>query len=361
MGWARSRNTEGVSVAATIWGLAELIWALARAQLRTWSLGCALASAVFLRYDNIVLCLLVVLCAFAIHPPLKALTRGLVVALIFVTPLVIWTVRSIKLGLSFPPTMNVVASINPDDSVPYPEGVRKYALSWVVNSTDMKLFTMPAYKGSYRTIRVPDSVFDTAGERREVHEVESELSRYHGARIPRHIDYLFGAIADVRYSTHPWRQIFWLPLERIKAMWIDPYYSWGWPIGFGNAKTSLALERQIDEKGEGALIRIAWANPEFAVGKILVNAYVFGLITAFLLLVILRPPSLSARHVRTIFAIAVVLAVARSLLLAALAQVETRYIIDCIPAMEISVVIGSAGLWQRYMRGPQVPLSETIQ
>jgi|GEM_PF-508678 len=342
LGWARSLNTEALAVATTIWVLAELFLSIARKRLRIWPLGIALACAAFIRFDNILLCFLVVVCVFAIHRPAEALRRGIAVAIVFAIPLLIWTVRSVAAGLPLVPTVNVAASMNPDGTVLFPVGMKKYYLSWLANATDQRTFSIPVYNGEYQEMHVPDKVFDSQLERRRVGLLLTKLAKLRAKPIPKEIDDEFGAMAAERYAHDPLRQIIWLPLSRLGTMWINPFYSWGLPISFGKAEISIAMKRQLDAGGTGAMVRAVLGNPGFAIGKAVANGYLILLLAAFLglLFSFFRTPP--PPYVWTVFVMALTLVLVRSLFLVSMAQVETRYIVECIPAIEAAVVLGLA-------------------
>ena len=342
LGWARSLNTEALALATTIWVLAELFLSLARKRLRIWPLGIALACAAFIRFDSILLCSLVVVCAFAIHRPAEALRRGIAVAAVFAIPLLIWAARSVALGLPLVPTVNVAAAINPDGSILFPVGAKKYYLSWLANATDQRTFSIPVYNGEYQEMHVPDQVFDSELERQRVHQLLAKLKELRAKPMPKEIDDEFGAIAAERYAHDPYRQIIWLPLSRLRTMWINPFYSWGLPVSFEKATVSIAMKRQLDAGGAGAIVRAALDNPVFAIVKAVANGYLVLLTAAFLglLFYFFRTPP--PPYVWTVFIVALTLVLVRSLFLVSVAQVETRYIVECIPAMEVAVILGLA-------------------
>jgi hypothetical protein len=236
--------------------------------------------------------------------------------------------------------MNVAASMNPDGSVLFPVGAKKYYLSWLANATDQRTFSMPVYNGNYHEMRVPDKVFDSELERQRVHRLLTQLAKLRNKPMPKEIDDEFGAIAAERYAHDPLRQIIWLPLSRLKTMWINPFYSWGLPIGFEKAEISIAMKRRFDTGGAGAIIQAALDNPGFAIGKAIANGYAIALGAVFLglLFYFFRTPP--PPYVWTVFVVALTLVLVRSLFLVSVAQVETRYIVECIPAMEVAVILG---------------------
>jgi hypothetical protein len=254
----------------------------------------------------------------------------------------VWTARSVAAGLPLVPTVNVAAHINSDGSVLFPAGMKKYYLSWLADATDQRTFSIPIYTGEYQEMYVPDRVFDNDRERQQVHTLLSKLSKLRGTKIPREIDDKFRAIAVERYARDPFRQIIWLPLSRLRTMWINPFYSWGLPIGFEKATTSIAMSRKFDAGGMSTIIQAAIDNPGFALGKAIANGYWFSLLAIFAALPIfflLRPPP---RDVWIVFSMALFLFLVRSLFLVSIAQVETRYLVESVPAIEVAVVLGLA-------------------
>jgi hypothetical protein len=211
---------------------------------------------------------------------------------------------------------------------------------------------MPIYNGAYHELYVPDKVFDSDLERKRVHLLLSRLSQLRNKPIPKDIDDAFGAIAAERYAHDPMRQIIWLPLSRLRTMWINPFYSWGLPIGFDKAEVSIAMKRRFDTGGANAIIQAALDNPGFALGKAVANGYLIALLAAFagLFVALFRAPP--PRYVWTVFMLVSALVLVRSLFLVSVAQVESRYIIECIPAIEVAVVLGLASFWKKPARPP---------
>jgi hypothetical protein len=108
------------------------------------------------------------------------------------------------------------------------------------------------------------------------------------------------------------------------------------------------MKQRLDKGGTGALIQTALENPVAAIGKALANGYLVVLLAAFLgmlLLFLTKPPSPAVAFV---FKLALMLAVARSVFLISVGQVETRYIVECVPLFEVAVILALA---ERRKRG----------
>ena len=77
-------------------------------------------------------------------------------------------------------------------------------------------------------------------------------------------------------------------------------------------------------------------------GKAIANGYWFSLLAilaALPIFFLLRPPP---RDVWIVSLVTLSLLLVRSLFLVSIAQVETRYIAECAPAIEVAVVLGLA-------------------
>ncbi|MBM3557543.1 MAG: glycosyltransferase family 39 protein, partial [Alphaproteobacteria bacterium] len=65
--WTRWILTDGLSIAATLWVFSELVLSIARRQLRILAVALSAITALFLRYDNIVLIVPIALVGVALH------------------------------------------------------------------------------------------------------------------------------------------------------------------------------------------------------------------------------------------------------------------------------------------------------
>lgn len=126
--WVRMTLTETSAFTTTLWVFAELILSLADRRLRAVPLGIALAAAIFVRYDQIFLCLAVAAVGFYLYTPVQALKRGLVIALVVAAPLMAWTARNMVVGLDVVPHALTLE----DGGVP-PLGYIAWGNTWTTN------------------------------------------------------------------------------------------------------------------------------------------------------------------------------------------------------------------------------------
>jgi hypothetical protein len=110
------------------------------------------------------------------------------------------------------------------------------------------------------------------------------------------------------------------------------------------------MKRRFDTGGVGAILQAAHDNPRFALGKAIANGYLIALLAAFagLFAALFRAPP--PPYVWTVFMLALALVLVRSLFLVSMAQVESRYIIECVPAIEMAVVLGLASFRKKRAR-----------
>jgi Dolichyl-phosphate-mannose-protein mannosyltransferase len=338
VGWSRALLTEELALATTMWVLAELLLSLAHGRFRTWPLGLALASAVFVRYDGVLLCVPVALCAFLIYSPWKAILSGASVAAVLLLPLAAWSARSVYEGLPFPPSTNAVRDQGPaGDTMPIPIGFRRYGMTWIVTPTDAYAYTLFGYATSYSRVRVPERAFESKAEAARVHSLLDALKAHEGKPIPKDIDDAFGKLADQRMAAEPFRVWLWLPIMRIAMMWINPTYGWGLPLEFPTSQAALDMERTIRQSGPFGVAKLVIEHPVIAAGKMIANGYLVLLIAAFLALPFFW--SRLDRNARLVTAIAAVYVAARSVFFAEMAYLESRYVVECIPAMEVAVIL----------------------
>ncbi len=330
VGFSRTLLTEPTAIAATEWVFAELILSLAMRRLRLWPLGAALAAAIFIRYDAILLCLIAAWTAFHLHPMGAALRRGAALASIVAAPLALWTLRCVVAGLPYFPSTPVAGV-----TWPTPNHMLQWGMSWAVTSEQQFNFAFPILDGDYSDIRVPASIYVNDGERREVEQQLRTLSRLDGHPVPREIDDVFASLMAQRRGSHPVETFLVYPLKRAVAMWGDAYSSYGWPINFHPAE-AFAIVHAVDRGGVDALIRAVLQYPFQAAGKVAVNGYKFMVFGIFAIAIIWRR-SAALAEISEITLVAAAYALVRTAFFASgvVAYSEIRYLAEALPGLEL--------------------------
>ena len=336
LAWPRLALTETLALATTMWVLAELLLSLAERRLRIWTIAIALAFAVFVRYDGVLLCFAVAFCAFVIHGPKRALLRGGAIALILALPVLAWVARSADSGLGYVPMIWSASVGGPANG-----GFVSWARTWSAHEYDYPKWAYPLYKQRYSKIRIDDRAFDDEEERVHVARLLRELARFDGEPFPAHVNTAFAAIAAERRARDPLRHWAWIPLRRAANMWFNPYSSFGWPLEVPNA-----LRDTVRGAGLGGIVAAIAEHPLIAAGKVLVSGYRFLLAIGFAAAgayAIRR----RERYLIPLLGIATIILVARTVFFSGTALMEARYIMEAVPGLEIVAVLGLWEVWRR--------------
>jgi hypothetical protein len=344
IGWPRHLFTETLALATTTWVFAELVLSLADRRLRIIPLALALAAAVFVRYDGIWLCLPTALCAFLLHPPAIALGRGMILALLMMLPLAAWSVRSISAGL---PAIPSLATANQE--VQLPLGYLEWGGTWSVSEYQLASWAFPVYNRRYSAIYVDASAFDGPEERARVESLLARMVVWEGKPLPQDIDAAFAALADERKARNPARRWFWLPLKRAAVMWTNPYSSSGWPAAAElDADVPASELKLLVEEGMAGAFRLVFKYPVLAAYKALTAGYRWLICTLIAILLVLSWTSPALREARFLLWLAVAYAMARTGFFSFFFANSTRYIIECVPGLEVAAVVCLAALWRRH-------------
>ena len=161
------------------------------------------------------------------------------------------------------------------------------------------------------------------------------ISGFDGQQFPAAIDREFAAIALQRRLAAPFRYWLWLPLQRIGRIWFNPSNSGGWPVALGWQGGSL------DFKAAAEIVR---QHPWSVLVKVASAGWRIGVLALALLLFALsirRTISLS----RMVLWAALLHAIGRTAFLGWGFFIESRYLLETIPMLEIAIVLSIAEHW----------------
>jgi len=338
--WPRFLVTEALAVATTTWVLAELILSLAEQRLRLLPLALALVAALFVRLDAALLAVPVALAGFLVHRPAAAVRRGAILALLVAVPLAAWTVRNIAVGL---PSLWPTSMTMPDNSRP-PVGYIEWGRSWMSDEYQKPGWGYTVNRLAYDRIAIDGRAYDSPEERARVEALLAELRRHTGQAFPKEIDDAFAAIAAERNARHPLRAWLGLPLRRAWSMWANPFSSYGWPTELSSA-TSDEARLALARGGLGGALAVALDNPWTALGKAVTASCKFALLLLFLVAVALAVTRRLGLARRIVW-IAGSYVLARTAVYAWSAGLESRYMIEAVPFIEVAVAVAAAALWR---------------
>jgi len=319
--WSRWVLTETATTAAVLWVFAELLWSLHRKRLSILPLGLALAVGFFLRYDTLPLCAAVVVAAFAIHPPLQALRRGLLVALILALPVAAWTMRNVAQGLNAMPQA--------DYGVGYLRGHGYYTwlATWTRDFYEATHAAYPFANRDYKDIAIPARVLSDPGGK-NARALLAALTERAGEPLPRGVDEAFLQLAAERRAALPWQVYLVNPLYRTASMWLSPAYSYGWRLQLG-----VAAQRLVLNKGIRGAVELVREYPGPVIGKAALAGYRFLLTIAFLSALVLA--SIRPNRAGIPLAMVFVYCVAKTLFVVPLGQEDPRLVTQPYAMMEV--------------------------
>ena len=329
--WSRMALTETLSFAAIIWLFAELIHSLALRRLRVWPLGISMVAALFIRYDNVFVCLAIAIVAFYLHTPKQALMRGGFIAAIVAAPLFIWTVRNTASGLDAIPSSIIMKGQNQP-----PLGYIKWGKSWSINQYQYPSWLYPITGRNYKAISIDSSVYNSEQEKELVENLLRELRTYQGKPFPNHIDVAFARLAQARHDQNPIWYSLGVRLQRSWNTWFNLKASSGWPVSIAGLHHVGADRHESDSYSR--LKALAFENPFSAAVRGITGIYRIGLFAA-LAVALIYSIRVNLGVVGPIIWCASAIALGRLFLFAILDVVETRYALGAVPGIEIALCL----------------------
>jgi 4-amino-4-deoxy-L-arabinose transferase-like glycosyltransferase len=233
------------------------------------------------------------------------LLAGALVALISLAPLAPWTVRNWKTLHEFQPLAPRYAT-EPEEVTP--RGFNRWARTWMADYASVEEIYWNVPGDKIDADKLPRRALDSAGEATLALIADYNVTQ----QLTPQIDARFDQVAEERIRAHPFRYYIELPVMRVADMWLRP-------------RTELMpsdprwWEFNDDTKGTG-----------IAVGLGVINLFFVGAATLGL---IFRRSDI--RYVGLL----VVFLVVRSAFLGTIENPETRYTLECYPAI---IVLASA-------------------
>jgi len=346
IGWSRSVLTECLSITVAIWLLAELIRSWDLRELRPVVVGSALFVGLLVRYDFVLATVPVALCGFMLHPPLEALRRGLIVAMMIVLPLGAWTVRSVLQGL--PPTPPFGQTLSGE---PLPNGVHSWIGTWMDDQYGFRSSVWALVRWDYRSLRPPPSAYVSMHEQSAVENMLTELrDHYQGRVVPTVIDAKFMDFATSRIRAQPFDRWILLPLRRIASMWLSPYPSMGWPAEIEDNRREAM--RHTVEKTKGGILEALRQDTYRVVVKAAVTAhrYALGGVAIVLAFFAWRTKSDFLQYMS---ALCVGYALVRTLVFSQTLLIETRYLAPSFAWLDVLAALSVYLIWARWRQAKQ--------
>jgi len=333
--WPRYVQTETLSLAATIYLLAEIILSLSIKKIRVISISLALIFATWIRLDNIFLTIPVAITVIYIHGFRNGIIKGILIATILSSTWATWTTRNIIVKL---PNLIPTDMIMPDGSRP-PSGYLKWTKTWITHEYERPGALWGINRKNYISINIPDRAYENNKEKKEIKLLVKKLKLLNGQNFPIEIDNEFKRIAQLKIVNNPLQ--YWLIYPSIRAirMWTNPFSSFGWPNEMPDRGLS-KNERLAAAKGNiSILMQKAVEYPFHAISK---GFNAFYRLILMLLLIFSFFNFYKLKKENPLFAlnfITISYMTSRSLFFSLNSNFETRYMVTTIPFIEILVCL----------------------
>jgi len=239
---------------------------------------------------------------------LSVIRAAVILVIAALAPLVPWTVRNFHTMHRFQPLAPRYATESDEQPMP---GFNRWIKTWMAEYTSVQEIYWRVPGDAIDVTRLPRRAFDSAAQRQATEQLFADYNLDH--EVTAEIDARFAALAAARIQTAPLRYYLWLPALRIADMWLRP-------------RTELLPSDprwwEFDDDPTWLTVSIA-----------------FGLIN----LAYLAAAAVGLLRSRELLGIGlfVLFLALRSLFLGTLENPETRYTLECYPA----VIVAAAALW----------------
>ena len=333
--WPRYLQTETLSLAATIYLIAEIIISLSLKRIRVIPIGLALIFATWIRLDNVFLTIPVAVTTIYLHGFKLGIKKGLLIAIILASTWGTWTVRNIIVDL---PKLIPTDMIMPDGSRS-PTGYLKWTKTWITHEYERPGALWGINRKNYSGIDIPQRAYADNEEKLKIEKLVETLKSIDKQDFPIEIDNKFKEIADQKIKNNPIQYWLTYPSIRLIRMWTNPFSSFGWPNEMPDRGLS-KNERLAAAKGNiNILLEKAFAYPYHAISKGFNALYRFIL----MLLLIYSLLNMYKRNIQDpVFAFSLITIsylISRTIFFSLNSNFETRYMVTCIPFIEILVCL----------------------
>ncbi|MGF1833591.1 hypothetical protein [Photobacterium sanguinicancri] len=333
LAWSRAILTESIVIPLIIVIFASVISDLVDKKLSIIKWSVLLTFAIFVRYELLILCLIVPILSTRLYTLNVATKKTLCVALLVIVPISLWVTRSINQGLIFPPNPKTA-----HEHIEYPTGVTKWFKTWAYKTEDNPLFIWKIFGGHYNQLRVPDRAFNNEQEKEKILFLLDKLKNHNGSSIPDDINNEFMAIAVKKIEGNPFNYWFFLPAKRVSSMVSDLLYSNNLPIILPE-DDAIELKRRISNNlNVTGIVSIIYDYPSNTITRAIIALYKV-VIYVFFIFIIFKLPSYQNDLKSLIYCcLSIVLSSILFVIMFAITT-ETRYLLLSLVSMELSVII----------------------
>jgi hypothetical protein len=333
--WPRYVQTETLSIAATIFLLAELVLSISKNKIRIISIGLALIFATWIRLDNIFLVIPVAFTCIYIHGFKNGVIKGLLIAIILSSTWGTWTARNIMVDL---PGLIPTDMIMPDGSRP-PSGYLQWTKTWITHEYEKPGALWGINRKNYDQISIPDRAYKNEKEKLKIEKLIYELQEYNQNDFPKFIDDEFANIAMNKIENDPIQYYLIYPSVRALRMWSNPFSSFGWPNEMPDSGLSKEERLSAAKGNKYLLFQKAMEFPIHASSKALNACYRFILMSLFILSIIIIFLNKRNTYLLPLSIVTISYMLSRTIFFSFNSNFETRYMVTAIPFIELIVIL----------------------
>jgi hypothetical protein len=266
---------------------------------------------VFVRLDGVFLAPLVPAAALLIYGLRReAIRRVALAALVTAAPLAAWTARNAAEGVNVLPARCLLPS-----GRPCPAGYAAWANTWVETETEQAGATW-SLSGEYDKIRIAPTAYRTDAERAQVEVLLAELRQHNGQPFPADIDQQFAALAQAHKQSETLPEKLGVLARRGANLW------------------TMLVSTPVDQPG------LPPGAPRPVKFKLVRLALIAATLAGAALWLWRGGGALGAALLMT-----GVYAVVRPFGLAFIGSVESRYMAELVPFLELCAGLTAAALW----------------
>ncbi len=333
--WPRYVQTETLSIATSIYLLAELLLSISKNKIRIFTIALALIFATWIRLDNIFLTVPVAVTSIYIHGLRIGIIKGAIIATLLATTWGSWTVRNIIVEL---PSLIPTDLIMPDGSRS-PTGYLKWTKTWITHEYERPGALWGINRKNYDGISIPARAYNTKEEKLRIENLINELQDYNQKDFPEFIDNEFRNIAINKIQNYPIQHWVIYPLTRAIRMWTNPFSSFGWPNEMPDSGLSKEERLAAASGNSNILIQKAIAYPIHASSKAFNAIYRFILMLLFIFSLIIIFFKSKKTYLYPIGLITISYAISRTIFFSFNSNFETRYMVTVMPFVELIVIL----------------------
>jgi 4-amino-4-deoxy-L-arabinose transferase-like glycosyltransferase len=208
--------------------LASADAARTRTQWRVWiGTGLSIGAAILLRPDGGLLLAAVgayLLWKLAINLigtdrtlQIAWLRAGILVGLAALAPLIPWTLRNLHTFHRFEPLAPRYAN---DSDEPVMTGFQRWVKTWIADYVSVQEIYWNVPGDNLDVTKLPSRAFDYQKQKAQTAAIFADYNRNHD--VTPELDARFAALAAARVHASPYRYYVWLPALRIADMWLRP-------------------------------------------------------------------------------------------------------------------------------------------